>query len=248
VVALRQRYDFGIHVDASYGGFFTLLRQDAEPALSADTALALAAIAECDSVAVDPHKHAYQPYGCGCILFRDGCEKPFAQHSPYTQAAAGSGLECSRPGAAAGALWLTLRCLPLSRGEGFGPLLRDCRQGARRLAALIGSSDSFRLHVAPELGIVTFLPRTTGELDVSAASRHLVAAAEAEGVFLSLLRVPAARLRRRHPDIAVNSPEAEILRAVLMRPGQHDFVPAMSAVLEQLAAQADPISPGLRTP
>jgi len=26
VVALRSRYDFGIHVDASYGGFFALLK------------------------------------------------------------------------------------------------------------------------------------------------------------------------------------------------------------------------------
>jgi glutamate/tyrosine decarboxylase-like PLP-dependent enzyme len=248
VVALRRRYDFGIHVDASYGGFFALLCHDAESSLSAETARAFAAIAQCDSVAVDPHKHAYQPYGCGCILFRNGGEVTFAQRSPYTQSAARSGLECSRPGAAAGALWLTLRCLPLSRSEGFGPLLRDCREGARRLAAQLGSSDFFNLHVAPELGIVTFLPRSDGGAGISAASRRLVAEAEAEGVFLSLLRLPAARLRLMHPGIAVKDAEAEILRAVLMRPAQRDFVPTMSAILERLAAQADAIRPGSPTP
>jgi glutamate/tyrosine decarboxylase-like PLP-dependent enzyme len=241
VVALRRRHEFGIHVDASYGGFFTLLRNDASPTLSAETARAFAAIAECDSVAVDPHKHAYQPYGCGCIVFRDGSRRPFAQRSPYTQAAAGSGLECSRPGAAAGALWLTLRCLPLSRNEGFGPLLRGCREGTLELAAQLGASNFFKLHVAPELGIVTFLPRVMRGADISAASRRLVAAAEADGVFLSLLRFPSARLRQ-----ASAAGEVEILRAVLMRAEQRAFVPTMTAVLERLAAQADAIRPEVR--
>jgi glutamate/tyrosine decarboxylase-like PLP-dependent enzyme len=247
VLALRRHHDFGIHVDASYGGFFTLLRDDADSSLSAETVRALAAIAECDSVAVDPHKHAYQPYGCGCILFRDGGRMPFAQHSPYTQAAARSGLECSRPGAAAGALWLTLRCLPLSSGEGFGPLLRACRESARQLGNLLGSSERFVLHVAPELGIVTFQPRTGGDAEIAVTSRRLVAAAEAEGLFLSLLRLPSARLRRSHPGLALGDRETEILRAVLMQPTQGDFVPTMAAILERLAEDVDAISPGLPT-
>ncbi len=248
VVALRRRYHFGIHVDASYGGFYTLLRDDAEGSLSVETARAFAAIAECDSVAVDPHKHAYQPYGCGCILFRDGGRGLFAQRSPYTQAAARTGLECSRPGAAAGALWLTLRCLPLRRSEGFGPLLRGCRESARQLAAQLAASGRFALYVAPELGIVTFLPRIGDAAGISAASRYLVAAAEADGVFLSLLRMPAARLRHCHPDLAPSGGEVEILRAVLMRPVEHDFVPTMVAVLERLAEQADTFRPRLPTP
>ena len=30
-----------------------------------------AALGRADSIAIDPHKHGLQPYGCGCILFRD---------------------------------------------------------------------------------------------------------------------------------------------------------------------------------
>lgn len=248
VVALRRRYEFGIHVDASYGGFFALLRHDAN-GLSGETNRAFGAIAACDSVTVDPHKHGYQPYGCGCILFRDGDQIPFAQRSPYTQAASRSGLECSRAGAAAGALWLTLRCLPLSSRDGFGPLMRNCREAARKLGALIEKSEYFIPHIPSELGIVSFLPRSEEGVDPSVASRHLVAAAEAEGVFLSLLRVPAARLRRRHPDIALREGEADILRAVLMRQEQRDFVPTMVAILDRLAAaKVDAISSGLPTP
>jgi glutamate/tyrosine decarboxylase-like PLP-dependent enzyme len=29
------------------------------------------AIAQADSVVVDPHKHGLQPYGCGAVLFKD---------------------------------------------------------------------------------------------------------------------------------------------------------------------------------
>lgn len=248
VVALRQRYEFGIHVDASYGGFFTLLRHDVD-GLSGETARAFEAVAACDSVTVDPHKHGYQPYGCGCVLFREGSQAPFVQRSPYTQAASRSGLECSRAGASAGALWLTLRCLPLSSRDGFGLLLRNCRDAARKLGWLIEKSGNFIPHVAPELGIVSFLPRTYGGTDPSVASRHLVAAAEAEGVFLSLLRVPAMRLRRRHPDLVLSEGEADILRAVFMRQEQRNFVPTMAAILERVAAaKTDAISPGLSTP
>jgi len=65
ILALRERYGFRVHVDAAYGGYFKLI-PDAldEPARSA-----YAAIAQADSIVIDPHKHGLQPYGCGCVLF-----------------------------------------------------------------------------------------------------------------------------------------------------------------------------------
>ena len=233
VAALRSRYDFGLHVDASYGGFYALLCDDPAPSLAPDTAAALAAIAQCDSVAVDPHKHAYQPYGCGCILFRDGRQQPFAQDSPYTQSGPGSGLECSRSGAAAAALWLTLRCLPLRADDGFGPMLRACRAGARRLAARLAGGGCFAVDTPPELGIVAFREADSTGQEISAASRRLSAAAEAEGVFLSRVRLPARRLRGADPL----AKDVELLRAVIMRPEQRDFIDEMAAILERLARE-----------
>lgn len=232
VVALRRRYDFGIHVDASYGGFFALLKDDREPLIPAP---AFAAIAECDSVAVDPHKHAFQPYGCGCVLFRDGSEAAFGQESPYTDASPQSGLECSRPGAAAAALWLTLRCLPLSSRDGFGPMLRTCLQTARRLASLIEASERLVLAVPPELGIVNFWSAVMGTdgASIAAASRRLLEAAASEGLFLSTLRIAGRRLGQDHAD-----DETEILRAVLMKPEQVDFIAVMHSAIESLAASA----------
>src|SRR6516162_1672428 len=67
ILELRARYGFRVHLDAAYGGYFKLIEGDLEePARQA-----YAAIAHADSIVIDPHKHGLQPYGCGCVLFRD---------------------------------------------------------------------------------------------------------------------------------------------------------------------------------
>ncbi|HZY61701.1 MAG TPA: aminotransferase class I/II-fold pyridoxal phosphate-dependent enzyme, partial [Edaphobacter sp.] len=109
ILELRQRYPFRIHVDAAYGGYFTLA-ENLEPSVR----LAFDAIPLADSIVVDPHKHGLQPYGCGCILFRDPTVGRFYKHdSPYTYFSSKElhlgeiSLECSRAGASAVALWAT---------------------------------------------------------------------------------------------------------------------------------------------
>ena len=123
-----------LHVDAAYGGFFALLADGGEPGVAAAP---FAAIARADSVVVDPHKHGLQPYGCGCVLFADpGVGRLYAHDSPYTYFTSGDlhlgeiSLECSRAGAAAAALWTTLRALPLERA-GLGAHLAAARARPR---------------------------------------------------------------------------------------------------------------------
>lgn len=216
VVELRRRHDFRIHVDASYGGFFALLAGDPEAGLPVAD---FAAIAACDSVAIDPHKHGLQPYGCGCVLFAAGAGRGYDADSAYTDAAA-SGFECSRPGAAAGALWLTLRLLPLATASGFGPQLRACLAAARRLAGLFEQGEHLALYRRPQLGIVGAVPRRTGAAAIGAASRHIRDAAAAEGISVGTLRLPDG---------------SEILRLVLMQPAQLDYAPTLHATLERIA-------------
>ena len=107
IVALRERYGFRVHVDAAYGGYFRLIPE----ALDEPARRAYAAIDQADSIVVDPHKHGLQPYGCGCVLFRDPAVGRFYKHdSPYTYFTSKElhlgeiSLECSRAGAAAVAL------------------------------------------------------------------------------------------------------------------------------------------------
>ncbi len=68
-------------------------------------------------------------------------------------------LECSRAGASAAALWLTLRLLPLTR-DGLGAELAAGRRAAMRWAALIESSERLELYQQPEMDIVTLYART----------------------------------------------------------------------------------------
>ena len=186
-VALRERYGVRIHVDAAYGGFFTLL-DDLVPVES------FRAIAGADSVVVDPHKHGLQPYGCGAILFRDpGVGRLYKHDSPYTYFTSGDlhlgeiSLECSRAGAAAAALWLTLRSLDLK------PVLEAGVRAARAWASLLRESGELRLLTEPELDIVGYYPRRRSLSEIDAASaRVLDAGMQAEDpVYLSTLRVEA---------------------------------------------------------
>jgi len=81
VLALRQRYGFRVHVDGAYGGYFRLI----SPSLAEPARRAYAVLDQADSIVVDPHKHGLQPYGCGCVLFRDPAVGRFYKHdSPYT--------------------------------------------------------------------------------------------------------------------------------------------------------------------
>jgi glutamate/tyrosine decarboxylase-like PLP-dependent enzyme len=172
---LRREFDFRIHVDGAYGGFFKLLANG--DALDAEAAAAFRAIAKSDSVVVDPHKHGLQPYGCGSVLFRDPSVGRFYKHdSPYTYFTSNElhlgeiSLECSRAGAAAAALWATLKCFPLDAENGLGAVLRKTRAAAVRWSELIEASDKLQLVLPPQLDIVNFYAATTSH-KVSETSR-----------------------------------------------------------------------------
>src|SRR4051812_20453417 len=166
--ALRERYGVRVHVDAAYGGFFALLDELVPVAQ-------FRAIAGCDSVVVDPHKHGLQPYGCGAVLFRDpGVGRLYKHDSPYTYFTSGAlhlgeiSLECSRAGAAAAALWLTLRALDLP------PILAAGVRAARAWASLIAASDELTLFCEPELDIVTYFPTRANASEIDAATEHVL--------------------------------------------------------------------------
>jgi glutamate/tyrosine decarboxylase-like PLP-dependent enzyme len=233
VVAIARRHGVRVHVDAAYGGFFTLLA-----GLDGDSGVApepWRAIAECDSIVVDPHKHGLQPYGCGAVLFADPSVGRFYLHdSPYTYFTSDElhlgeiSLECSRAGASAAALWLTFQVLPPSP-DGLGQVLAAGRRAALHWARLIESSTELTLYQPPELDIVSYFP-TTDPLSLSridaAAARVLDDGMRAvdDRVFLSTLRVSSDAMVARHPSVAADSDGARILRSVLMKPEHEEYV------------------------
>jgi len=244
VLAIARTYGVRVHVDAAYGGFFTLLAGADGPA-GLDEA-PWRAIAECDSVVVDPHKHGLQPYGCGAVLFSDPDVGRFYLHdSPYTYFTSDDlhlgeiSLECSRAGAAAAALWLTFQLLPPTP-DGLGRVLAAGRQAALDWAQRLSDSGRLELYQRPELDIVCYFPAISPPSlsAIDQASARMLAegmADPARPVYLSTLRVTADAFGRRHPGVAADRDGARILRSVLMKPEAETFVPELHARIEQLA-------------
>jgi len=180
---------------------------------------------------VDPHKHGLQPYGCGCVIFADPRVGALYKHdSPYTYFTSAElhlgeiSLECSRAGAAAAALWATLRCFPL-RPDGLGqPLLRS------RLAALAAHERAVAARrlvpvVTPELDIFTAAPSVPSECTrastITARTERLFtecAQDERSPLHLAKLRLDRSFGALALPDVEWDVDDCVVIRSVLMKP------------------------------
>jgi glutamate/tyrosine decarboxylase-like PLP-dependent enzyme len=247
---LKERYGVRFHVDAAYGGFFTLLAGAEGPEGLAPEPWR--AIARCDSVVVDPHKHGLQPYGCGAVLFRDPEVGRFYLHdSPYTYFTSTDlhlgeiSLECSRAGASAAALWLTFRLLPPT-ADGLGRVLAAGRRAALNWAQLITTSDHLELYQQPELDIVSYFPvvdpATLSGIDRASARILTDGMTSPDPVFLSTLRADSEAFAARHPKVTVDADGARILRSVLMKPESEHHVEHLHQQVERLAGQRPPLA------
>jgi glutamate/tyrosine decarboxylase-like PLP-dependent enzyme len=238
ILARKKDHGFRVHVDAAYGGYFRLLA-DEQPLLAP-----FRVTAEADSVVVDPHKHGLQPYGCGSVLFRDRSpHELYAHASPYTYFSSPehhpgeTTLECSRAGAAAAALWLTLRGMPLVPGGAMASLLTRCLEAARTFARELPRA-GYAVHVPPTLDIVTYFPVRSSLSAITLATERVWRDAM-EGsppLYLAKLVVKREAFSEIHPEMKGDAAESvTILRSCLMRPEQADWAPRLvdrlSAVL-----------------
>ncbi|MFF7125976.1 aminotransferase class I/II-fold pyridoxal phosphate-dependent enzyme [Streptomyces sp. NPDC008240] len=243
VLPLAARHGVRVHVDAAYGGFFTLLAgADGPEGLPPEPWRALA---RADSIVVDPHKHGLQPYGCGAVLFRDPEVGRFYLHdSPYTYFTSTElhlgeiSLECSRAGAAAAALWLTFQLLPPTP-DGLGRVLAAGRRAALKWADLIEASDLLELYQRPQLDIVTYFPAVdpASLTGIDAASARILADGmeSPDPVYLSTLKAGREAFAARHPKITADADGARILRSVLMKPESEHHVEHLHGRVERLA-------------
>lgn len=149
IAAMRtESRSFWFHVDAAWGGYVPSVFRAPGGALRTREEIAheyrhfpservyrsTVALAEADSITVDPHKLGFVPYGAGAFLTRD--RRAFdlvTQEAPYVFLSQGDddaryrnagrfSLEGSRPGAAAAAVALNHRVLPLDHAH-FGQLI-----------------------------------------------------------------------------------------------------------------------------
>ena len=234
ILELQKKYNFRIHVDAAYGGYYKLVDNLSEYALNQ-----FHVIDRVDSIVVDPHKHGLQPYGCGCILFKDpGVGKFYKHDSPYTYFSSDElhlgeiSLECSRAGASAVALWATMQMFPLQKNGEFAQNLAKCRKAAVKFHGLIKSESLFLTILEPELDIVVWAPKASKLSEISTKSNKLFhLAAEKYNLHLALYNYPSGLLNSEWDNVIKDSEYVTCLRSCLMKPEHYEFVDEMWEIL-----------------
>ncbi len=240
IVGLKGQYGFRLHVDAAYGGYFSLL-----PDLP--KASDFGALGAADSIVIDPHKHGLQPYGCGCVLFADPADGVvYAHDSPYTYFSSDDlhlgeiSLECSRAGAAAVALWATQQALPNRPDSQFAAGLSECRQAAVRFHGWLAGSKGWLPLLEPDLDIVVWAPAATTMSQASALSKAIFDALAKRDIHIALVKVPASFVSKKFPQLAKDADSLTCMRVCLMKPEHNRWLGGFLEELKALEALPEP--------
>ena len=233
IVKLKEKYDFRLHADAAYGGYFTLAYN-----LREETIKKFEKMPEADSIVVDPHKHGLQPYGCGAIFFKDPAVGKYYKHdSPYTYFTSGElhlgeiSLECSRAGASAVALWATQKLLPLVKGGEFANDLEKNLAAAVKFYNYLNESDKFIPLYEPELDIVNWIPVCEDKTKVSEESQKIFDRVARSNLHLALMKYPVEYLNDVVKEHVHEKEYVTCLRSVLMKPEHLDWIDEIWKIL-----------------
>jgi glutamate/tyrosine decarboxylase-like PLP-dependent enzyme len=219
ILELQKKYGFRVHADGAYGGYFMLAGN-----LGTEARAAFDAIPRVDSIVVDPHKHGLQPYGCGCILFRDPAVGKFYKHdSPFTYFTSKElhlgqiSLECSRAGASAVALWATQRLLPCEVGGEFARGLETGREAALAMQVRLAADERFAMPIGkPMLDILFWAVKGASVEESSMRARAIFEEARRRDLYLALADLPQRFFPAgTWPDSAG---AVTFLRSVMMKP------------------------------
>ncbi len=150
--------EFPIHVDAAWGGYFASILRPApsgDPAPEGDPrdvrqytpAMTMSAYVEtqykafgsADSITIDPHKAGYIPYPAGGLCYRNSAMRnlvaftaPVVYHGGVDPTVGVYGVEGSKPGAAAAAVYLSHRVISTDQ-SGYGKILGRTLFNSKRL-------------------------------------------------------------------------------------------------------------------
>lgn len=181
VLALREEFrdlglEFTVHADGAWGGYHTsVVRSDFDlpeppgfvgappPAVPLKHYVTeqFAVLGQADSITVDPHKSGYIPYPAGALCYRNSAMRdlvtfsaPVVFHGDREPTVGIYGIEGSKPGAAAAAVYLSHRVIrPSQSGYGkiIGAALFSCRKLYAQLLTMAKAEDSFVVVPVPRL-------------------------------------------------------------------------------------------------
>lgn len=237
ILALKEQYNFRIHADAAYGGYFTLVDHK-----NPETNIKFSKITEADSIVVDPHKHGMQPYGCGCVVFKDPAVGQFYKHSsPYTYFSSSElhlgeiSLECSRAGAGAVALWATQKLLPLVKEGEFAEMLAKGCRAANQLYSKISADKRFITPFKPELDIVIWGIKSPSVSASSELARKIFEKTAENNLHLALTEMPLQFFDTDLLGIKKDRETITCLRSVLMKPEHEEWLEHIWNILDLTA-------------
>src|SRR5262245_3941764 len=146
----RQGLDFTVHCDAAWGGYFNSMYRKEDTGLefmaaapefpmSRYVAEQYQALREADSITVDPHKAGFVPYPAGSVCYRNSALRdlislaaPAVFHSQSEPTVGIYGIEGSKPGAAAAAVYLAHKVIRPTK-QGYGKILAQCVWTSKRM-------------------------------------------------------------------------------------------------------------------
>jgi aromatic-L-amino-acid decarboxylase len=190
IADICERHGVWLHVDGAYGGLFMLCGEGRA---------ALAGIERADTVALDPHKTLFLPYGTGAVVARDGQSllDAFSASADYIRPFAETEVGPS-PGDLspeltrhfrALRLWLPLQ---LAGVQAFRSAQSEKIGLARYFHDRLSARPGWETGPAPDLSIVAFRYRPERG-DPDDFNRRLLQRIQAEGrVFLSGTRIDGA--------------------------------------------------------
>src|SRR4051812_37413944 len=187
IADLAARHGAWLHVDGAYGGLFRLCPEGRE---------VLQGIERADSVALDPHKTLFLPYGTGAVLARDGrhLADAFSASADYIRPLGESEVgpspadlspELTRHFRAL-RLWLPLQLAGIAA---FRAAQAEKIKLARYFHARLSQMAGWDPGPSPDLSVVAFRYRPA-RIDIDSFNDSLLRRIQAEGrVFLSGTRI-----------------------------------------------------------
>lgn len=157
------------------------------------------ALKHCDTITVDPHKGGFVVYPAGALCYRNGALRqliafasPVVQHGDIAQSVGFYGVEGSKPGAAATAVYLSHSLIPADR-TGYGALLGKCMFASKRfyagLVSMAGPEDPFYVTTLQRLPAERVgAPRTDVRKQINMIREQIFAAPDDDHLMAALAR------------------------------------------------------------
>jgi hypothetical protein len=170
-------------------------------------------------------------------MFRNRADHRFFRHrsscsDPDAAATREIGFECSRPGAAAVALWATMQLMPLVKGGEFARNLAAGRSAAMALYDRLDNDGRFVLPTHPALDIVVWAMRSGRASQASDDARHLLVECARHNLHLSLAELPNGVFAG---VLAPDRSSVICLRCTLLKPEHGAWVDRIFEIISQAA-------------